>query len=115
METPPGPETEAAIRFPAMAEHQSSLRRLCRDFRVRRLEIFGSAAAGAFDPACSDLDFLVEFEPLQPGPYAHFFFGFKEALEELFERPVDLVVTAAIRNPYFLESVERSKALLYAA
>jgi predicted nucleotidyltransferase len=41
--------------------------------------------------------------------------GFKEALEQLFGRSVDLVVPSAIRNPYFLESVERGKALLYAA
>ena len=38
-----------------------------------------------------------------------------EALEQLFQRPVDLVVESAIKNPYFRESVERSKALLYAA
>jgi hypothetical protein len=57
----------------------------------------------------------VEFQPLQPGDYATAFFGFKEALERLFGRPVDLVVASAIRNPYFRRSIEQSKALLYAA
>jgi predicted nucleotidyltransferase len=38
-----------------------------------------------------------------------------ESLEQLFGRSVDLVVTSAIKNSYFRESVERSKALLYAA
>ncbi len=115
METPPIPETTTACRFPAIAARQSELPRLCCEFHVRRLEVFGSATHGAFDPERSDLDFLVEFEPLQPASYANSFFGFKEALEQLLGRPVDLVVLTAIRNPYFLESVQQSKSLLYAA
>ncbi len=63
----------------------------------------------------SDLDFLVEFEPLPAGEYSTAFFAFKEAMERLFGLPVDLVVPSAIRNPYFRQSVEQSKALLYAA
>ena len=98
-----------------IALHREELGELCRRFHVRRLEIFGSAARGDFDPARSDLDFLVEFEPLSAGDYATAFFGFKEALERLFGRSVDLVVASAIRNPYFLQSVEQGKALLYAA
>jgi uncharacterized protein len=106
---------EAARGIPAIAAHSLELARLCREFHIRRLELFGSAARGALVEGRSDLDFLVEFHPLQPGEYATAFFAFKESLERLFDRPVDLVVTSAIRNPYFLESVERSKTLLYAA
>jgi predicted nucleotidyltransferase len=98
-----------------IALRREDLSGLCGRFHVRRLEVFGSAAHGDFDPARSDLDFLVEFEPVSPNAYADAFFGFKEALEELFGRPVDLVVASAIRNPYFREGVERTKALLYAA
>jgi uncharacterized protein len=98
-----------------IAQHRDELRDLCRRFGVRRLEVFGSAARGDFDPAKSDLDFLVEFEPLQPGAYVDAFFGLKEGLEQLFGRTVDLVSAAAIRNPYFRQSVEATKALLYAA
>ena len=82
---------------------------------MRRLDVFGSAARGDFDSARSDIDFLVEFVPLQPGAYVDAFFGLKEGLEELFARSVDLVTAASIRNPYFREGVERSKAPLYAA
>lgn len=95
--------------------HREELRDLCRRFHVRRLEVFGSAARGDFDPTRSDIDLLVEFEPLQPGAYVDAFFGLKEGLEKLFGRPVDLVSAASIRNPYFRQSVERTKALLYAA
>jgi uncharacterized protein len=96
--------------------HQSQLSELCREFRVERLELFGSALSGDFDAARSDFDFLVEFAPSLPsGDYADAFFGLKAALERVLGRPVDLVVGSAIRNPYFRQSVERSKALLYAA
>ena len=88
----------------------------CRRFHLRRLDVFGSAARAAeFDPAQSDLDFLVEFQPLQPGAYVDAFFSLKESLEQLFARPVDLVSAASTRNSYFRQDVERSKALLYAA
>jgi len=98
-----------------IALHREELRELCRRFHVRRLDVFGSAARGDFDPARSDLDFLVEFQSLQPGAYVDAFFGLKEGLEQLFGRTVDLVSAASIRNRYFRQSVERTKALLYAA
>ncbi len=99
-----------------IALHREEVRDLCRRFHVRRLDIFGSAARGeGFDPAQSDLDFLVEFQPLPPGAYVDAFFGLKEAMEQLFGRPADLVSAASIRNPYFRQSVDETKALLYAA
>ncbi len=98
-----------------VSEHKPELVDLCRCFHVQRLELFGSAVSGSFDPERSDLDFLVEFDPLSHSEYASAFFALKEALEQLFGRPVDLVVPSAIRNPYFRQSVEKNKALLYAA
>jgi hypothetical protein len=109
------PKSEAESGLRVVAARHSELSKLCREFHVQRLELFGSALSSAFDSEHSDLDFLVEFQPLQPGDYATAFFGFKEALERLFGRPVDLVVASAIRNPYFRRSIEQSKALLYAA
>jgi predicted nucleotidyltransferase len=38
-----------------------------------------------------------------------------ESLQQLFERRVDLVVESAVKNPFFRETIERTKALLYAA
>jgi predicted nucleotidyltransferase len=38
-----------------------------------------------------------------------------EALKDLFHRDVDLVVLSAVKNAYFRESIEQSRALLYAA
>jgi predicted nucleotidyltransferase len=100
---------------PALARHQHELEQLCRTFRVRRLDLFGSTAAGRDIPDTSDLDFLVEFDPIPPGSYADTYFGLLEGLEALFERPIDLVADTAIRNPYFRESVEQTKVLVFAA
>jgi uncharacterized protein len=73
---------------------------LCRRFGVCRLDLFGSAAVGPFDAARSDIDLLVEFEPIPPGGYAAAYFGLRDALEVLFERSVDLVTEPALKNPY---------------
>ena len=99
-----------------LIEHnREALREACVCYQVRRLELFGSAARGAFDPQHSDLDFLVEFGPLRPGQYADAYFGLLEALEALFGRSVDLVMVRAIRNPSFLAAVNREREVLYAA
>jgi len=78
-----------------IALHREELRQLCRRFHVRRLEIFGSAAREAdFDPARSDIDFLVEFAALDDDLAR--FLDFKQALEALLDRRVDLVDRKAI-------------------
>jgi len=94
---------------------RSEIATLCKERRVRRLEVFGSATSGAFDPHTSDLDFLVEFEPLGPGERADAYFGLLEDLQELFQHPVDLVMVRAISNPYFRRAIEKTRKVLYAA
>ncbi len=98
-----------------IARHKSAIDETCRRHSVRSLDLFGSAATGDFRPGASDFDFLVEFEAMPSSGYADAYFGLLESLTELLGRPVDLVVTSAIRNPYFRESVEESRIPLYAA
>lgn len=100
---------------PITVEKQKAVIRMCRRFRVRRLELFGSAARNEFDDATSDLDFAVQFEKFGPAEYADAFFGLLEELQALFGCEIDLVVLSAVKNPYFLESIERSMIPLYAA
>jgi predicted nucleotidyltransferase len=104
----------SAVIPAVVQEHLSELRQLCERYRVRRLELFGSATSPRFDPSSSDLDFLVEFEDLRQG-YFDAYFGLLESLEELFGKPVDLVMSRAVKNPYFLEGIQASRTLLYAA
>ena len=100
---------------PAIAQHRSGISAICQRHRIRRLEVFGSAARGDdFNPASSDAEFLVEFAPdVQPG--LETFFGAKADLEKLLGRGVDLVEPAAVRNPYVLASINRNREAVYAA
>jgi uncharacterized protein len=79
------------------------------------LELFGSAAKNGILSADSDVDFLVEFQPLQSGEHADAYFGLLAELELLFQRNVDLVMARAITNQYFLAAIDDSRTLLYAA
>jgi predicted nucleotidyltransferase len=85
----PFPEGKYAM-ISILAQRRAEVEALCRRYHVRRLELFGSAASGQDQPGESDLDFLVEFDPLPPG-------------------------ASAIKNPYLRQSVEHTKALLYAS
>lgn len=89
------------------------LEALCRRFGVRRLDVFGSAVDNRFDPVRSDIDLLVEFEPMPAGGYAAAYFGLRDALETLFERSVDLVTEPALKNPYLRRRIEAQKRALF--
>src|ERR1700738_236047 len=103
-------ERMCAIMIDEIALHREELRALCRRFHVRRLDLFGSAARGDFDPERSDVDFLVEFDREHPEALAfETYFGLKEALEALLDRPVDLVEPGAVCNPYLKASIEGSR------
>lgn len=86
---------------------------LCHRYGVRRLQLFGSAATGTFVPATSDLDFVAAFSGTDAPDYADRYFDFAEALEQLFQRPVDVVTPRSIRNPYFRAEVERTARVIY--
>jgi predicted nucleotidyltransferase len=96
-------------------ECRQPLQQLCREYHVKTLELFGSAADGTFDAARSDLDFLVEFLPAAATRIFHGYFELKQALEQLFGRKVDLLMPRAIRNPYLQKAVDRQRQVLYAA
>ena len=101
--------------IPAIEERRELLTELCHRYGVTRLAVFGSAAAGTFDPASSDLDFLITFAPMPPVEHAAAYFGMLEALETLFGREIDLIEEEALTNPYVRRSIEASRVLLYAA
>lgn len=107
--------TSGDVMIALIENQRSQVAELCRRLRVRRLELFGSAARDDFDPARSDIDVLVEFEPDSSVPALEAYFGLKEALEALFGRRVDLVMPGAIKNPYIKADIDRSRRLLYAA
>lgn len=99
-----------------ITEHIDEVLNLCKKYKVLKLEVFGSALdQSRFDQNQSDLDFLVEFQALEQGQHAGFYFGLLYDLKEIFDREIDLVMPNAIKNPYFLESINQNREVIYAA
>lgn len=94
---------------------QNSIADACRLYGVRRLDAFGSSVRPDFDHERSDVDFLVTFQDAGPRGAADRYFGLRESLQKLLDRPVDLVIERSIRNPYFLKSVAGTRLNVYSA
>lgn len=87
---------------------------LCRRHKVKSLAVFGSILTDKFN-AQSDVDMLVDFEPTNPETfdYVSNYFNFRDALEQLFNRKVDLIEEKGLRNKYFIAKLNRTKQLIY--
>ncbi len=95
-------------------QYRDEVEALCRKLGTRRLDAFGSAVRADFDPATSDIDFLVEFDDLPPAAYAQAYFALKEGLEQLFGRSVDLLTPSALLNPYLQQRIAEERQTVYA-
>ncbi len=101
---------------PTITTHLNEIITICQEFGVERLELFGSAATGGFDPGTSDFDFLVVYpKGYDAGPWAIRKSQLKARLSELLGRDVDIITLTNVRNPYVKASIESSRQLLYAA
>jgi uncharacterized protein len=98
-----------------IANRATEIATLCRHFGVLRLDIFGSATGLDFNPAMSDVDFLVEFQPQARAKAFDNFFGLREGLEDLFGTRIDLMTTAQVRNPYLAAEIKNSGRPIYGA
>ncbi len=101
-----------------LEDNRAAVQALCRKYFVARLDVVGSAATGGFREEDSDLDFLVTFRSPPPESKmnpADQYFGLLFDLEDLFRRRIDLICAAAMRNPYFIRSINAQRQVLYAA
>lgn len=96
-----------------ITDNLEAIAALCEKHGVRKLEVFGSAANGAFDPETSDVDFVIEF--LDYGPLiVDRFFGFAEDVETLLGRSADFIFgNQPIKNPYLRASVNKTRVTIY--
>ena len=87
---------------------------LCRIHKVKSLAVFGSILTDQFND-CSDVDLLVDFEPLDHDKfdYVRNYFDLRDSLENLFKRKVDLIEEKGLKNKYFIETVNRTKRMIY--
>lgn len=87
---------------------------LCRKHKVKTLAVFGSILTDRFNDQ-SDVDLLVNFDTTdhEKWDYVSNYFDFQEALEKVLGRKVDLVVEKGLKNKYFIQTVNRTKHLIY--
>jgi hypothetical protein len=90
------------------------LKKLCQDYDVKTMHVFGSVCTDKFNDK-SDIDILILFKYISIEKYTDNYFELHYKLEELFNRKIDLLTENSLSNPYFIESIEETKQLLYAA
>ena len=93
-------------------QNKSSISKLCRLHHVKNMYLFGSVLTEKFS-SDSDVDFLVNFEQVDLFQYFNNYMEFKEKLEQLFNRPVDLLEEQTVQNPILRRSIDRNKKLIY--
>ena len=87
----------------------------CVRHNVSRLDVFGSALRDDFRPGESDIDFLVEFAPMDPYARADAYFDLLDDLRGLFGDSIDLVMAGAVKNRTIAAEIDRTRKILYAA
>ena len=97
----------------SLIQRRKDINTLCRRHGVARLEVFGRAAVGSFDPLNSDYDFIARFVDRPETSIAHRFLGFADALESVLGRKVDLMADHEIANPHLRASVNATRVTLY--
>jgi uncharacterized protein len=103
---------------PIIENNLEAIRALAREYGVTRLEVFGSVCTPEFDPARSDVDFIVDFpKDYDFGPWLGRLFDFRRALAELLGRPVDLVMAdaPAMRRKWFRRLADETRTVIYDA
>lgn len=95
-----------------ITDNQAAIAALCREFGIRKLEVFGSATTDRFDVATSDIDFIVDLGGYERG-VAKRFMRFADALEALLGRKVDLITEEQIQNPYFRYAVDQQRVTIH--
>ena len=93
-------------------ENIDKIEELCSKHDVQSLFVFGSVCSKYFSET-SDIDLLISFKPMTSDKYAENYFFLADEFEAIFQRPVDLVTDKSLANPFFIESVNKSKFLIY--
>jgi len=88
------------------------IQELCKSNRVKSLFAFGSVTREDYSDN-SDIDLVVDFEENDPMKYTDLYFHFKDQLENLLKRQIDLLEERAIRNKIFKRQLDNTKVKIY--
>ena len=95
-----------------LESYKIDISNLCKQYNVKSLYVFGSVLTDRFNNK-SDIDMIVAFNQMPVESYADNYFDLKFTLQDVLKRPVDLLEEQAIKNPYFLQNINRTKQLIY--
>ena len=77
--------------------------------------LFGSAETAEFTNK-SDIVFLISFKDnLSIEDYTNNYFALHYKLRELFNREIEIITERSLSNPYLIDSINKSKKLIYEA
>lgn len=97
-----------------ISDNLEAIRDLCRKHGIRKLDLFGSAATGSFDPESSDLDFIVDLGEYTAGTDFRYIDLIAD-LEAILGHTIQMITEPSIKNDYFREAVDRQRVNLYDA
>ena len=95
-----------------LEKYRTDIHKLCKSHKVKKLYAFGSVLTNKFSPT-SDIDMIVDFDPIDVASYADNYFAFKFSLQDILQHPVDLLEEKAIKNPYFRQAISQKRKLVY--
>ena len=97
-----------------VTDNIKKIKAICMLHNVKSLFVFGSVCTDKFNES-SDIDLLISLNPMDYGDYADTYLLLAEKFEEIFKRPVDLITDKSLSNPFFIDSVNRTKKKIYEA
>jgi predicted nucleotidyltransferase len=100
------------LKMNRLETYTTDIIKLCKTHKVKSLYAFGSVLTEDFNKE-SDIDLIVDFSNIEVEDYADNYFDFKFSLQDILKRPVDLLEEKAIKNPYFRQSVNQQRQLVY--
>ena len=95
-----------------LQNHINAINKLCKSHKVKSLYAFGSVLTDRFNDD-SDIDLVVDFQSQEVLDYGDNYYDLKFSLQEILKRPIDLLEEKAIKNPYFRQSLEKERKLIY--
>lgn len=95
--------------------NKSRIVEICRKLLVKRIYVFGSVVSAGFRPD-SDIDFLISFQDgISIEDYTENYFSLHYHLRDLLKSEIDITTEKTLSNPYLIESINKSKRLIYEA
>lgn len=94
--------------------YEEKIKKICTELHLKKLDLFGSATTDNFGPD-SDLDIIVEFK--KDVNFNHFdsYYLLKKQLQDIFHRPIDIIIDGSIKNPYLKENIAQTRKNIYAS